>query len=325
MRPTRLLLTTCIIVGLAPGTFLRSKVPPPDLSAPVEIVALDHDPARAGPLTLAGAWQITGGNDGVGGYSALLALDDATLLAASDAGRVLVLPRPDRPGEGAQVSGFTGLTNDGWIRVDLESLVRDPRSGTYWAGVEGSNQIVRFAQDRSWSAAAKPRAMADWRNNSGAESLVLLPDGRFLAIEEGEAGRAPIVLVFEGDPTQVEAAYYVSLTGAGNYRPADAAMLPDGRVLVLLRTWAIGLPPTFSVRLATFDPADIADGAQIALAPLAELAEPFPRDNYEGVAVTGSVDGDWAVWLISDDNFASFQRSLLLKLDWNRTRQKARR
>ena len=326
MRPTRLILCACVIAGLAPGTFLRSEPPPPDLAAPVEIVALDIAPATSGPLTLAGAWEITGENDGIGGYSALLMLDEDTLLAASDAGRVLILPRPDRTGQGApEVSGFTGLTNDGWIRVDVESLVRDPATGTYWAGIEGSNHVVRFAADRSWSAAAKPASMQEWGHNTGAESMVLLPDGRVIVIEEGVASRPPAGIVFDRDPTQSEATLAFTLAGTGGYKPADAAMLPDGRIAVLLRAWAFGLPPRFSARLAIFDPAQIAEGATIALEPLADFGEGFPSDNFEGLAVTGDKDGDWTVWLVSDDNFASFQRSLLLKLDWPRTRQKARR
>ncbi|MCA0910104.1 esterase-like activity of phytase family protein [Qipengyuania gaetbuli] len=326
MRPTRLILCACVIAGLTPGTFLRSEIPPPDLAAPIEIVPLDTAPANSGPLTLAGAWEITGENDGIGGYSALLALDEDTLLAASDAGRVLILPRPDRTGLGpAEVSGFTGLTNDGWIRVDVESLVHDPATGAYWAGIEGSNHIVRFAADRSWSAAAKPASMQEWGHNTGAEAMVLLPDGRAIVIEEGVASRPPSGIVFDGDPVRVEASATFTLDGTGGYKPADATMLPDGRVAVLLRAWALGLPPRFSARLAVFDPAQIADGATIALEPLADLGEGFPSDNYEGLLVTGDKDGDWTVWLVSDDNFASFQRSLLLKLDWPRTRQKARR
>ena len=55
---------------------------------------------------------------------------------------------------------------------------------------------------------------------------------------------------------------------------------------------------------------------------LAELGKTIPRDNYEGLTLTEDADGQH-VWLISDDNFMSFQRTLLLKLRWQ-TREKAR-
>ena len=39
-------------------------------------------------------------------------------------------------------------------------------------------------------------------------------------------------------------------------------------------------------------------------------------DNYEGLAVAPGPDGALVLWLISDDNKATFQRTLLLKLLW---------
>ena len=64
-----------------------------------------------------------------------------------------------------------------------------------------------------------------------------------------------------------------------------------------------------------------ADGS-IPTRLLAEFGNAIPRDNYEGIAVTTDDDGQF-VWLISDDNFMAIQRTLLLKLRWDR-REKAR-
>ena len=50
---------------------------------------------------------------------------------------------------------------------------------------------------------------------------------------------------------------------------------------------------------------------------LARIDTPFPSDNYEGLAVVDEGGGSWSLWLISDDNFASYQRTLLLKLHWD--------
>ena len=64
-----------------------------------------------------------------------------------------------------------------------------------------------------------------------------------------------------------------------------------------------------------------ADGI-VAARMLAEFGAAIPRDNYEGLAVTEDADG-MHLWLISDDNFMSFQRTMLLKLRWQ-PREKAR-
>ena len=45
---------------------------------------------------------------------------------------------------------------------------------------------------------------------------------------------------------------------------------------------------------------------------LARLESPLAVDNMEGLAVTQE-DGRDIVWIISDDNFNAFQRTLLMK------------
>ena len=113
------------------------------------------------------------------------------------------------------------------------------------------------------------------------------------------------------------------------YRPSDAALLPNGRIVVLLRGIELGLPLSFPALLVVADPRDIAEDTVLPSRLLAKIEEPFPSDNFEGLTVVDEKDGNWSLWLISDDNFASYQRTLLLKLRWDRTaaqaRQKARR
>jgi hypothetical protein len=67
--------------------------------------------------------------------------------------------------------------------------------------------------------------------------------------------------------------------------------------------------------LAVADPADIAAGKDWPWRKLADLAGPVPRDNYEGLAIAPDADGV-TLWVISDDNFARFQRTLLIELHW---------
>ena len=50
---------------------------------------------------------------------------------------------------------------------------------------------------------------------------------------------------------------------------------------------------------------------------LATLRRPLTRDNMEGVACTASPSGPGKrLYLVSDDNFESFQRTVLLAFDW---------
>ena len=84
-----------------------------------------------------------------------------------------------------------------------------------------------------------------------------------------------------------------------------------------------GLPPRFEGKLLVADPAEIRPGVAWAGRIIADLKAPLPMDNYEGVAVEPGADGEVVLWVISDDNHAKFQRTLLLKLVW-RPDEKAR-
>ena len=73
----RSLALLALIVGLAPGTWLRS-VPPPSSPLPnLRMVALAPPPASAlaphlGRFSLAGTWRLDSSFEAFGGYSALV-------------------------------------------------------------------------------------------------------------------------------------------------------------------------------------------------------------------------------------------------------------
>ena len=328
MRKKRIFLLAAVALGLAPGTFVRSEVTF-DYNSPVTIRALGFEPADSGPLSLAGVWQIASLNDHVGGYSALVALDDDTFLAASDAGRLLEIARPDRSDAAPRLEKFSRFRDAEWMKVDVEALARDPGTGQLWIAIESLNRIVRFGKQRSRGVVRSPKQMADWPENAGPESMVRLADGRFIIIAEagGESGQHS-ALLYARDPLLGGKANQFTVEGEGGYNPSDATQMPDGRILVILRAVEVGFPIHFPVKLAVFDPREIAEKEVVKLDQLARIDTPFPSENYEGVLVTQEAGGDWSVWLIADDNFSRFQRTLLLKLDWKRgpgTRQKARR
>ena len=328
MRKKRIFLLAAVALGLAPGTFVRSEVTF-DYNSPVTIRALGFEPADSGPLSLAGVWQIDSLNDHVGGYSALVALDDDTFLAASDAGRLLEIERPDRSDAPPRLEKFSRFRDAEWMKVDVEALARDPGTGQLWIAIEELNRIVRFGPQRKRGAVRSPPQMAAWPDNAGPESMVRLADGQFIIIAEagGENGQHA-ALLYARDPLLGGKAIQFTVEGEGGYNPSDATQMPDGRILVILRGVELGFPIHFPVKLAVFDPGEIAEKEVVKLDQLARIDRPFPSENYEGVLVTQEAGGDWSVWLIADDNFSRFQRTLLLKLDWKRgpgTRQKARR
>lgn len=88
---------------------------------------------------------------------------------------------------------------------------------------------------------------------------------------------------------------------------AGATALPGGGVAFLVRDYDPATGNHISLRL--FD----AKGVQAAELL---LQRPLTVDNFEGVAAQARPDGRVRFYLISDDNFSSKQRTLLLAFDW---------
>ena len=325
MRPKRLLLATALVCALAPGTWLRSPPPPRALQAEARLTPIETRRVSRGPFTLVAGWELSGDPLRFGGFSALVALPGGRFLAGTDTGRRLEFDRPDhgrRPGVfGPFESNETAYKNG----RDLESLAVDPGSGIVWAGYEYRNSIVRLDAALRPGEEVFPALMADWSANSGIESLVRLSDGRFLAIEERPRrwrGSRHMALLFAADPVEDSEPQSVVIDLPAGYRPVDATPVGEGRALVLLRRLDWGVPPGFDTAIAEVDVNSPSADGIVAARMLAEFGAAIPRDNYEGLAVTEDADGTH-LWLISDDNFMSFQRTLLLKLRWQ-PREKAR-
>jgi len=317
MRKVVLLLA--VILGLAPGTWLWSPRSLPDKRQILSFRALPIPDVDLGPLEPAGAWVLDSPNDDFGSYSALVALRDGTLLAASDKGTMMRFSPPGARAEGVRIGYFGQDGNRPKWQLDIESMTRDPASGRLWQGFEGDNRIERFDPRSRVRATVQPEAMRNWPSNEGPEAMVRLADGRFIVIAEGTRrwldDEAP-ALLFPHDPVARAEPVAFRFVAPAGYRPVDIVQLPDGRALILLRKVVWGIPPGFAGKLVLADPATIRPGEAWRTELLADLVAPLPSDNFEGLAVESDGRGGIALWLISDDNDSIVQRTLLLRLDW---------
>lgn len=317
MRPRKLLALALLVLALTPGTFLRDAPPGKGLAdfamTPLAVTSPTDWPAG---LALTGAWQLSSANQRFGGLSAMALESAQTYLAWSDRGDLLRLPLPGSPAE----AQFLDLPPARALKdvQDVESVVFDVESGTSWLGHEAPN-IIRRLDPNGTSHIVSVPAMLDWGPNAGAEALVRLPDGRFIALAETRLQGA----LFTGDPVLHRTPQMFALAPLKGWRPTDAAMLPDGRVLILLRKVEWQLPP-FRAMLALADPGAIAADEPWAITPFAELTLPDLTDNFEALAVREEADGTLTIFVLSDDNLSAFQRSLLLRLRWDTNANGAR-
>ena len=310
--------------------FLATPVPPrtrrpspPPATSRLEVHPLGAREAppggRIGALTLLRGWELRSGERRFGGISAM-SIDAGRVTALSDAGSVLRFALPARPGaipvHAASLSRhrFAEKTS-----LDAEALVR--HQGRHWLAFESANAIVRYGPDGRPEAWQRPRAMRSWGGNSGPEAMVRLGDGSFLVFSEGRSDRrfSPVIL-FAGDPTDpTTASTTLRYQRPRGYRVTDAALLPDGRVLLLNRR--VDLFAGMSALLIVIDVARLRPNATLRGRVVARLESPWAVDNMEALAVTRE-GGETIVRIASDDNFMALQRTLLLefRLDEARTR-----
>ncbi len=232
------------------------------------------------------AWRLAAPDPRFGGLSAL-AVDNGALLAISDSG---VAVRFAPPGAGTAVRfslhdlpAGPGSPYRKSMR-DSESLLRDASGNGWWVGFETRHSLWRFdaafrdVLDRRWLD-------VDWSANKGAEALAAAPDGAVMALPE-RGGRA---------------------AGGAMVAPAwtsDATRLPDGRLVLLIRrpSWR-GFVSEVRIGAGAGKPA-----RRLAL----DLA---PLDNMEGIAAATSPGGTTRLWMVSDDNFRPWMRTLLVAVD----------
>lgn len=325
VRALRLVLVALVVLVLAPGTFVRAPAQLRADQAEVTITPRAEREGISGALPLDGVWELTSPHGWFGGFSALVRGEGASLIAGSDRGFLLDLDVSGAAPRAVRGSfRFVGISNPGRKEVvDLESLARDPATGTLWAAFERDNLVMRLSPDTRRRTLAPP-AMGKWSANSGPETMERLDDGRFLLIAEDYVGNDRArheALLFPGDPVDGVAPLAFHFIGPPYFEPVDAAQLPDGRALILLRVVNFSVPPRFNTTVAIADPRDIRAGGEWGVRQIAYLQKSIFAENFEGIAYVPSAADPQkgSVWLIADDNFSMFQRTLLVRLRWDGT------
>ena len=265
----------------------------------------------SGPLRLENLSKLVLGTYLFGGHSALMLGEDGDKTLVSDLGHFLPLAGDHRTGPvRVQLVGERFAVASEWQPLfDMESATVDHATGRSWIGFEQVHVITRFGPTGMAEKSVRRPEFADWSANAGLEAIQRLPDGRFIALreEDGEGW------LFDGDPVEGARAMRFTVKGLSGYEPVDMGLLPDGRVIVLLRRLALAFPP-FSSALAVGDPRLIAEGQDWQLEIVGDLDALLPRENYEGLAVDSSDPSAPVLWLISDNNRSALQRTLLARI-----------
>jgi len=290
-----------------------------------------HTPARpdaepnVGRLHFLAGMELTAEDDAFGGLSGLaVSADGRRALAITDRGQWVALEfelEDGLPRGIAAVRMAPLLDPDGepleGVLSDAEALLID--DDAVLVAFEGRHRLHRYPAARpiaepemlfaaEGSVLQLPLAARRQPRNGGIEAMIRTGQGRLLLLSEraeaADGGHRAWLWTGRGGGD--------SLTFAvpDRFAPTDAARLPDGDLLVLLRHYS---PLTgAAAKLMRIAAEAIAPDARLTGEELAVLRRPLSVDNMEALAVRRDAAGRLLVYMVSDDNFRSGQRTLLL-------------
>jgi hypothetical protein len=322
-----LILFICLLIAACTGA-------PPTSPVGAQPVALDihseplvmklDEPGlkRLGKLIWRGGISMTANSANFGGWSDLeVSPDGRTLSSISDVGSWLTATvEYDSEGnlnglKDGRIGSLRGLDGKPLVhkdRADAEGMALLP-DGSWLVSFERFHRIWRYPTlDGVPTAINLPDDFGRQPWNGGVETLTALPDGRVIAISEEYEVSPGLLAGWVGRPDGTGGYAWQSFryTKIADFNPTAIRPLPNGGFVLLER--AFDIARGVRIRILRAEAADFEPGAIARPREIARLASPLAVDNLEGVAATRGPRGETLIWLISDDNFNSLQRNLLL-------------
>lgn len=290
----------------------------PAIAVAAALVPLNPaDPAqdRIGDFRYAGGLALSSADTArFHGLSDMAIRNGVDLTAVSDEGDLLKARLMlDKTGrlvglEGARISALPGLDGkplQGKLESDSEGMAL-LANGDMLISFEQRHRIWLYPADGSPPREA-PAPDASFPANGGMEALGPAPDlGPDVYLAGGEeSGQTWTCRLSAGcTPGPV-------IAKPPEFGLVALTRLPQGRTAWLLRAW----DPVRGNRVILT--VQDALGAEVGRL---DLARPLTIDNFEAVAAVPAKDGVVRFYLLSDDNFQSSQRTLLLAFDWTPAR-----
>ncbi|MCD7061271.1 esterase-like activity of phytase family protein [Pelagibacterium xiamenense] len=214
------------------------------------------------------------------------------------------------------VTDSAGERPYGWREKDAEALdviMRDDAPAAIRVGFERITRVLDYTLSANRPvpparSVAIPGWLSQLRGNETIEALCIAPPaspiaGSTLILTEGAANGSGWAATLLG----VEDRGDLALSRTGDLHPTSCAFLPDGDLLVLERGLFM---LSFTTRIRRISAEDVHAGA-VMDGDILFQASGRDVDNFEGLAVYRHASGETRLAIVSDDNFNSFQRTLL--------------
>jgi hypothetical protein len=236
-------------------------------------------------------------------FSARLSYDDGILSGIFDGQLMPILDSKGKRQRSKAWSDAEALAplNDGKIGVAYERRVRFGAYDTAKKGLAAPFEVI-------WH----PPAIDRGPENSEVEAFGQLRDGTYIAIAERQRDENgnPRAWLWRGNRATL-----FTIERYDSYNVTDLAVMPDGSVLTMERSFTRTSLPGMAIR--RFSPAAVSQGSLIKPELMLEARVPlYAIDNMEGIAVCER-DGETRVTLLSDNNFNTrIQSTVLLQFSY---------
>jgi hypothetical protein len=291
------------------------------VTTPVPLSSANPPPVSIGRFVYAGGIAISSPDTTrLHGLSDLKFGPDGGIVSVSDDGDLfearLKLDETGRlvgltDGKLSPLKGLDGRPLQGKDQADAEGLAILP-NGDRLVSFERNHRIWLYPR-QSDGTYGPPRAVnkpaTTFPDNEGMEALtaypVAGPDAYLVGGEEGEVWLCKVSAPCVGLAPQSPPDFTWGLTSFAAFEGQAIAALY--RALDPVRGWR------GQIRFIV-DPR--APAAKQALAATLTLDGAVSRDNFEGIALSKSPSGATRIYILSDDNDMSFERTLLMAFDW---------
>lgn len=296
--------------------------PPPALhvrATPVPLYPGDPSRERSGDFTYAGGLDVTSPDTGrLHGLSDLKIDGRGRLTAIGDDGELfrarVVLDQNGRLADLAdatleRLAGLDGRPLEGKSHADAEGVAVWP-NGDLMVSFERDHRIWLYPA-AGGPPHAVPRPQVAMPDNEGMEGLSLAPavgtDAYWVGVESGDV----FLCHLAGTCAPVSG---LPRPEAG-WRLSALAETPRGQLALLHQSFTPLAGPRIHLLLVE-GPHAAQEWVPKVVGELT-VAPPETTDNFEGVAPVVLPDGGLRFYLLSDDNFSSQERTLLLAFDWH--------
>ena len=293
----------------------------------------DLSETHTGKLKYLGGLELNSPNSNFGGLSGLhIDASGTQLLAISDQGHWLSahiqindagLPIGLDGAVLAPLLDENGSVLEGKSNTDAEGLtVHTTNEGTRQACVsfERKHRVLcyTYAGTQTPQGPARklklPTSFTSQLKNNGSLETLLFMEGeseKFLTIAEQSTSKAHATLLFSGD-----VAVEKSIAEQPPYAITDAARIPStGDIILLERRFSPLAGVGLSLRRITKAAWTEQSPKPIEGETLLNVGNRYSIDNMEGLSVVEKPDGSIWLHMVSDDNFNSLQRTLLLTFE----------